>query len=316
MSLRLSTAPHIRSPRSSTRLMLNVIIALMPAAFFGVYNYGVKALMVILVSMATAVLSEFSWQKITQRPVHIRDCSALVTGLILALVVTPETPWWMIMIGSAFAIIVVKELFGGIGDNFLNPALAARAMLLASWPSVLTTHTAIVSKFGEVDAVAMATPLASNLEELGIKFSYMDLLIGRIPGVIGETCKLAIIVGFVYLILSRTVTWRIPAFTVLSAFVFAWIFGLDPLYTILSGGLIFAAAFMANDYTTSPMSSYAQIVYACGIGLITVIIRKWGSYPEGATYAVLFMNLLTPLLDRYIPHKVYGHKKTGEVKAQ
>ena len=304
MTLRLSTAPHIRSPRSSTRLMLNVVIALLPSAAFGVYNYGLKALMVILVSMATAVLSEFIWQKLTKRPVRIKDCSALVTGLILALVVTPEVPWWMIMIGSAFAIIIVKELFGGIGDNFLNPALAARAMLLASWPAVLTRHI-------DIDGVSSATPLADP-----DSFGYMDLLIGRIPGVIGETCKLAIIVGLAYLIISRTVTWRIPTFTVLSAFVMAWIVGLDPLFTVLSGGLIFAAAFMANDYTTSPMSSRAQIVYACGIGIITVIIRKWGAYPEGATYAVLFMNLLTPLLDRYIPHKVYGHASKGEVKAK
>ena len=306
MSLRLSTAPHIRSPRSSTRLMVNVLIALTPAAAFGVYNYGLKALIVILVSMATAVVSELVWQLLTKRPVRIKDCSALVTGMILALVVTPETPWWMIMIGSAFAIVIVKELFGGIGDNFLNPALAARAMLLASWPAVLTSHI-------DIDGVTKATPLAEGAQS---QYSYLDLLIGRIPGVIGETCKLAIIAGLVFLILSRTVTWRIPTFTVLSAFVMAWIVGLDPLYTVLAGGLIFAAAFMANDYTTSPMSVYAQIVYACGIGIITVVIRKWGSYPEGATYAVLFMNLLTPLLDRYIPHKVYGHKKVKEEKAQ
>lgn len=308
MNLRLSTAPHIRSPHSSTRLMLNVVIALLPAAACGVYNYGIKALMVILVSMATAVASEYLWQKLTRRPVHVKDCSALVTGLILALVVTPETPWWMIMIGSAFAIIVVKELFGGIGDNFLNPALAARALLLASWPAVLTSHTDIVKHFGEVDAITSATPLANPSE-----FSYLDLIIGNIPGVIGETCKWAILLGLAYLLITRTVTWRIPVFTVGSAFVMAWILGLDPLFSILSGGLIFAAAFMANDYTTSPMSTRAQIVYACGIGIITMIIRKWGAYPEGATYAVLFMNLLTPLLDRYIPHKVYGHK---EVKAK
>ncbi|MBR5985393.1 MAG: RnfABCDGE type electron transport complex subunit D [Clostridia bacterium] len=299
MTLRLSTSPHLRSPQSSTRLMLNVIIALLPSAAFGVYNYGYKALMLILVSMLSAVVSEYLWQRLTNRPVRIKDCSALVTGMILALCVTPEAPWWMLVVGSAFAIIVVKELFGGIGDNFINPALAARAMLLASWPMVMTRHI-------DIDGVSSATPLAEGAQS---QFSYLDLLIGRIPGVIGETCKLAIIVGIVYLIVSRTVTWRIPVFTILSAFVMAWIVGLDPVYHVLSGGIIFAAAFMANDYTTSPMTRGAQMVYASGIGIITIIIRKWGAYPEGATYAVLFMNLLTPLLDRYIPHRVYGHSK-------
>lgn len=306
MSLRLSTAPHIRSPRSSTRLMINVLIALMPSAVLGVVYYGLKALMVIMVSMATAVAAEYIWQKLMHLPVRVNDCSALVTGMILALCVTPEVSWWMIMIGSAFAIIIVKQLFGGIGDNFLNPALAARAMMLASWPATMTKHIAAI------DGVTSATPLAAGMTKAD--FPYMELLIGRIPGVIGETCKLAIIIGLAYLLVSHTVTWRIPTFTVLSSFVLAWILGMDPLYTILSGGLLFGAAFMANDYTTSPMSSRAQIVYACGIGFITTIIRKWGAYPEGMTYAVLFMNLLTPLLDRYIPHKVYGHSVIKEDK--
>ena len=307
MSLRLSTAPHIRSPRSSTRLMINVLIALMPSAILGFIYYGLKAVMVVCVSMATAVVAEYLWQKLMHLPVRVNDCSALVTGMILGLTVTPEVEWWMIMIGSAFAIIIVKQLFGGIGDNFLNPALAARAMMLASWPATLTKH------ISAIDGVTSATPLAAGMTKAD--FSYLELLIGRIPGVIGETCKLAVIIGLAYLLISRTVTWRIPFFTVLSAFIMAWLVGLDPLYTILSGGLIFCAAFMANDYTTSPMSSRAQIVYACGIGVITVIIRKWGAYPEGATYAVLFMNILTPLLDRYIPHKVYGHAKVKEDKA-
>ena len=304
MSLRLSTAPHIRSPRSTQRLMLNVIIALLPSCAAGIYFYGIKALIVMLVSTFSAVAAEFVWQKLAHKPVRIGDFSAAVTGLLLALIVTPNTPWWVIMIGSFFAIIIVKQLFGGIGDNFLNPAMAARAVLLASWPAHLTNHALLT------DAVSSATPLAAAKGT----YSYLDLFLGNVPGAIGETCKAAILLGLIFLIVTKTVTWRIPVFTLASTFIFAWILGLEPVFAILSGGIMFAAAFMANDYTTSPMSFRAQAVYGAGIGLLTVIIRKFGAYPEGVTYAVLFMNILTPLLDRYIPHKVYGHTEKKEVK--
>ena len=309
MSLRLSTAPHIRSPKTTTRLMLSVLLALLPSAAAGVWYFGARALMLLCVSTASAVAAEYLWQKLGRLPVRVGDLSAAVTGLILGLILPPTATWWMAVVGSVFAIIIVKQLFGGIGDNFLNPAMAARAVLLASWPARMTAYVT-ASRFG-ADAVSTATPLARGAEG---SCSYLELLLGNVPGTIGETCKLAILAGLLLLLLTRTVTWRIPVIMLGSTAFFSWILGFDPLYAVLSGGVLFAAAFMANDYATSPMSSRAQVVYAAGIGLITVVIRNYGSYPEGVTYAVLFMNILTPLLDRFMPHKIYGHQKVKEAK--
>lgn len=290
--------------------MLNVIIALLPSAGMGVYYYGLDALVVLFTSMLSAVLAEYAWQKLARLPLRTGDFSALLTGLILGLIVPPTLPWWTVMVGSAFAVLIVKQLFGGIGDNFLNPAMAARAVLLASWPARMTSYVSVTC-FSGADAVSSATPLSYGASE---SFEYIDLLIGRVPGAIGETCKIAILLGLIYLLITRTISWRIPAVMMASAFILSWILGADPVYAVLSGGLLFAAAFMATDYTTSPMSSRAQIAYAAGIGAITVIIRQYGAYPEGVTYAVLFMNILAPLLDRYMPHAIYGHHKTKEAK--
>ncbi len=309
MSLILSSAPHIRTGNTTTRLMTNVLIALAPCAAAGIYFFGLRAALVLLVSTASAVLAEFVWQKLSHQRVTVSDCSAAVTGLLIGLIVSPTVPWWAVMVGSVFAVIVVKQLFGGIGDNFLNPALAARAVLLASWPARLTSHPAVGFY---ADAVSSATPLAGGA-------SIMDLLIGKVGGAIGETCKIAILIGFIYLLVTRTVSWRIPVVTVVSAFVFNLILSgslNESLICILSGGLLFGAVFMATDYATSPMQSYAQMIYAVLIGVITVVIRKWGSYPEGVTYAILLANIVAPLLDRFIPQKIYGvTAKKKEVKA-
>lgn len=307
MSLIVSTAPHVRSSLTTRKIMLNVVIALLPCAAAGIYYFGYRAAIVLAVSVLSAVLAEFIWQKATRQRVKIGDCSALVTGLLVGLTVTPTAPWWLVMIGSIFAIIVVKQLFGGIGDNFLNPALAARAMLLASWPARMTAHIAVTS-FPGVDIAASATPLA------GAEASVMQLLMGNVPGAIGETCKVAIILGFVYLLLTETITFEIPVITVASAFVLSYLLGMDPVTTILSGGLLFGAVFMATDYATSPMHRWARVLYAIGIGCLTVLIRKFGAYPEGVTYAILFMNILTPLLDRMLPNRVYGHSRKKEAK--
>ncbi len=310
MSLRLSTAPHVRTHLSTGKLMMNVIVALLPCAAAGVYFYGYDALGLIIASCVTAVAAEYVWQKLSKKPVRVGDFSALLTGLILALIVPVSFPIWGIVIGSAFAVIIVKQLFGGIGDNFLNPAMAARAMLLASWPARMTTFVAATC-FSGADAVTSASPLSSAL---ATPYSYLELLFGRVPGSIGETCKIAILLGLIYLVATHTISWRIPVITMVSTFVFAWLFGEDPVRAVLSGGILFAAVFMATDYTTSPMAGPAQIAYAVGIGFLTMIIRKFGAYPEGVTYAVLFMNILTPLLDRYMPNKVYGHHKSKEAK--
>ncbi len=310
MSIRLSSAPHIRTSASTQSLMLNVVIALMPCVAAGVYLFEMSALAVLCVSTGTAVLAEYIWQRLMKIEVRVGDCSALVTGIVLGLTLPPTLPWWAAMVASAFAIIIVKQLFGGIGDNFLNPALTARAVLLASWPAHMTTYIDI-SREHIADAVTMATPLSS---ENVVEYTYLQLFQGIMPGSIGETCKAAILVGLVYLLITKTISWRIPVITMVSAFVSAFVLGMDPIAAVLTGGILFGAVFMATDYTTSPMSASAQYAYAVGVGFLTMIIRRFGAYPEGVTYAILLMNILTPLLDKYMPNKIYGHGKKKEAK--
>ncbi|MEG1548410.1 MAG: RnfABCDGE type electron transport complex subunit D [Clostridia bacterium] len=302
MKLYLSTAPHIRCPENTTRLMGDVIIALLPATIAGVYYFGMGAAAVIAISIASAVLFEFLWQKLTKQAVRIGDLSAVVTGLILGLNLPPTSPWWMPIIGSGIAIVLVKQLFGGIGDNFLNPALAARAVLLTSWPVRMTSFV-LPTKLQTVDAVASATPLA------GYPATTMDLLLGNVPGSIGEVCKAAILLGFIYMLIRHVIAWRIPVIMVASYALFALIFGNDVLVGVLSGGLLFGAVFMATDYTTSPMTQRGQYIYAAGCGLLVAVIRNFGSYPEGVTYAILIMNITTPLIDKYVKPRLYGEVK-------
>ena len=213
----------------------------------------------------------------------------------------------MILIGAVVAIGLVKQLFGGIGDNFLNPALAARAVLLASWPARMTatnTASAYPLPFDTVTSATVLTP------DSALNPSMVDLLVGRIPGTIGEVCKVAILLGFVYLLLRRTITWHIPVVMVGTFALCAWAFGLDPLVSVLSGGVLFGAVFMATDYVTSPMTKWGQVIYAAGAGLIVALIRAFGSYPEGVTYAILLMNVATPLIDRAVRPRIYGEVKT------
>lgn len=299
MSLILSSAPHVRSKDNTQRLMLNVIIALLPCVAAGIWYFGWQAALVVAVSTASAVAAEFVWQKLARQKVRVYDLSAVVTGLLLGLIVPPSAPWWMMVIGSVFAIVIVKQLFGGIGDNFLNPALAARALLLASWPALMTSGYNL-GKFA--DATSAATPLLSGA-------SCMDLLLGNVTGSIGETCKIAILLGFAYLLLTHTIRWEIPVLALATAALLGWILGTDPLTTVLSGGLLFGAVFMATDYVTTPMNWEARAMYAVGVGVITVLIRKYGSYPEGVTYAILLMNIAGPLFDRIPVHRIYGHTK-------
>ena len=313
MSLRISTAPHAHNPITTQRLMLFVVIALLPTAAAGVYAFGIPALTVLMVSCATAVLSELVWQLIAKQEIRIDDYSALVTGLILGLNLPSTAPWWMAMIGSAFAVLIVKQLFGGLGDNFLNPALAARAVLLASWPKYMTASAYVSPTFFQsgVDAVTAATPLAQK-----DGFSLMQLFLGQCPSTIGEVCKAAILLGLLFLLITGTVSWRIPVVMTGSVFVFTWLLGgvsaEAALAATLSGGVLFGAVFMATDYVTSPITPRGQILYAAGIGLIIVLIRLFNStYPEGVTYGILLMNIATPLIDR-IPRKIYGYQKEGK----
>ncbi len=310
MALHISTGPHLRAKDDTQRLMLDVLIALCPATAASIYFYGVKAALIILVSVAAAVLSEYVWQRLAHKPIRINDFSAAVTGLLLALNVPANVPLWIPLIGSVFAIIVVKQLFGGIGHNFLNPALAARAVLLTSWPSHMTKAFVPMRTLFDsaaatgVDTLASATPLL-----VPGTVEVRDLLLGNIPGAIGETCKVAILLGLLYLLVRKVISWQIPVIMVGTVALGAWAFGADPLKAVLSGGLLLGACFMATDYVTSPMLKRSHVIYAIGCGAMVVLIRQFGNYPEGVTYAILLMNIVTPLLDRALKRKVYGEVK-------
>ena len=312
MSLRISTAPHMHNPLTTQRLMQYVCIALLPTAAWGVYAFGLPALLVLGVSMASSVLAEFVWQKIAKQPVRINDFSALVTGLILGLNLPATAPWWMVMIGAFFAVIIVKQLFGGLGDNFLNPALAARAVLLASWPVHMTASACVNPTFFQagVDAVSTATPLGAPGN-----YTLMQLFLGQCPGAIGEVSKAAILVGLLFLLVTKVISWRIPVIMTASVFCCTMLIGgATPeaaLAAVLSGGVLFGAVFMATDYVTSPITPWGQVIYAVGIGLIITLIRQFGSYPEGVTYGILLMNIATPLIDR-LPRRIYGIKKEAK----
>lgn len=319
-SYNVSTAPHIRTKETTQSIMRNVLIALLPCLIAGIYFFGFLSLFVVAVCVASCVVFELLFELVMKRPITIKDLSAAVTGMLLGLTMPVTAPWWMCVIGSAVAILLVKQAFGGIGDNFLNPALTARAVLLASWPGRMSGAAFVTPSFlGRLDAVSQATPLAPNaMSEQG--YSLLDLFIGKVPGTIGEVCKIAILLGFAYLLITRVISWGVPVIIVLTTGVFGWIFnggGVEtPLVSMLSGGILFGAVFMATDYSTCPMTALGQIIFAFGIGLLTAVIRKFANLPEGVTYAILFMNIVTPLLDKYIKPGIYGEpkkeKKGGE----
>ncbi|MBR4635406.1 MAG: RnfABCDGE type electron transport complex subunit D [Clostridia bacterium] len=309
----VTTAPHIRTKESTTSIMRNVLIALTPCLIAGVCFFGFLSLFVVAVCVVSCVFFEWLFEVIMKRPITIKDLSAAVTGMLLGLTMPVTAPWWMCIIGSAVAILLAKQLFGGIGDNFLNPALTARAVLLASWPGRMSGAAFVSPNFlGKVDSVSAATPLAPGAMGEG-GYSILDLFLGRIPGTIGEVCKIAILLGFVYLLVTRVISWGIPVIIVLTTGVFGWIFNgggiTTPIVSVLSGGILFGAVFMATDYSTCPMTALGQIIFAFGIGLLTAVIRRFAGYPEGVTYAILFMNIVTPLLDKYIKPTIYGEQK-------
>ena len=311
MSLRLSTGPHLLHKESTQTLMLDVIIALVPTTAAGIYLFGSKAAWVLAVAVVSAVLCEYLFQKLSKRPVRVMDLSAVVTGLILGLNLPAEAPLWLPAIGSAIAVILVKELFGGIGHNFMNPALLARGILLASWPARMSVYFMPVRVLGSTsvvpagaDAVSAATAL---IRPQG--YEVYDLLMGNIPGTIGEVCKIAILIGFLYMLFVGTIKWHIPVIFVGTVALFTWLIGGDLLKAVLSGGLLFGAVFMATDYVTNPMLRIGQVIFAVGCGVLVSVIRMSGSYPEGVTYAILLRNILTPLIDRLTSRRVYGTVK-------
>ncbi len=309
MNFRVTASPHAHDSLTTPRIMGDVLIALIPACAWAVYAYGWRAGVILLLSIATAVGTEALIEKLTHKPITVLDLSAAVTGALLALNLPASAPLWLPVVGSAVAIAVVKMCFGGLGHNFMNPALAARTILMVSWPAYMSGAAYTAPTFWKgVDAVASATPLS------GGSYTLMQLFLGQTGGCIGEVSALALIIGFVYLLIRRIISWRIPVVYTFVVFVMTFLFHDYSLYAatsgILSGGLLLGAIFMATDYTTSPMTAWGQIVYALGCGLLTFVIRFFGSYPEGVSFSILLMNVATPLIDRAIPTP-FGVKKGG-----
>ncbi len=309
--LTVSYAPHIHGRDNVSHIMRDVLIALIPALIGAIYFFGADALIVTLTSAAFCVLFEYIWNKLTGKANTTGDISAMVTGVLLAFSLPSTIPLYMVIIGDAFAIIIVKCFYGGIGQNFVNPALAARAFLLACWPIAMTSYPLpadTLGIFGVSDAVSGATPLAvvKGLEGAA-EISLSNLFFGNVCGCMGEVSALLIAMGAIYLITKRIINVIIPFTFLITVGVFGQIFSdMGFMYHILSGGVVLAAFFMATDYTTSPVTHLGQFVYALGGGLITGVIRVYGGYPEGITYAILIMNIITPLLDKYIKPRKFG----------
>lgn len=315
----VSSSPHVRSNEDTSYIMKQVIIALIPAALAGVYFFRLNAISVMFFCILGTVGSEFLYQKITKEESTIGDFSAVVTGLLLAFNVPASLPWWMCLAGGAFAIIVIKMVFGGIGNNFINPALGARAFLLASFPVAMTawTNPGVNWIGSNLDAVTTATPLSflkvgaagvTDLTANGINMT--DMIVGNIGGCIGETSAILIVLGGVYLIYKEIIDYTIPAFYIGTVFILTFILGgfsFDfALYELFAGGLMLGGFFMLTDYTTSPMTKKGQIIYALLAGIITSVIRLYGGYPEGVSYSILLANVATPLIDKYVSNRVFG----------
>ena len=301
--LTVASSPHIKRPDTTRGIMSDVIIALAPAATYGCILFGLRALAVLITSVSVAVLCEFLWNKALKKPNTIKDMSAVVTGLLLGMNLPPTLPLWQAAIGSAAAIIVVKQMFGGLGHNFANPAIAARIILLVSFPASMTRFTEPVS-----DAVTSATPLAGTAGTL----SFKTLFFGMHAGSIGETSAFLLIVGGLYLVIRRVITPIIPVCFIGTVALLSLISGESVMLSVFGGGLILGAVFMATDYTTSPTTPLGKAIFAVGCGIITFVIRKFGSLPEGVTYSILLMNILVPHINRFTLSKPFGFEKVKE----
>ncbi|MFH1128991.1 MAG: RnfABCDGE type electron transport complex subunit D [Candidatus Omnitrophota bacterium] len=303
----VSVSPHIHKGETISRIMWLVVISLIPTGLAGVFIFGRNALWVVALSIISAVITEGILQFFTKRKVSILDGSAVITGLLLAYNLPPEVPFWLPVVGTCFSIAIGKLIFGGLGQNIFNPALVGRVFLMASWPKYMTTFTK------SFDAITSATPLMLLKEgKLSEHISYLDLFLGKRSGCIGEVCILALILGAAFLLFKGYISWHIPFTYIATVGVFTYIFGPVGLFSgnwlfhILSGGLILGAFFMATDYVTSPLTSKGQIIFGIGCGILTAVIRLWGGYPEGVSYAILMMNAATPLIDRFTKTRVYG----------
>lgn len=311
-----SYQPQVRTRTDTSRIMLDVIIALVPAMAVAVYQFGFKVLALIAISVASCVFFEWGYRKLMKKPSSVGDLSACVTGILIAMVIPSEAPLWMPVVAAAFGIVVVKQLYGGIGKNFLNPALASRAFLMSSWPVIMTTWAvpkALLSV--DVDAITMATPLSylKAGEALPEYFTYTNMLLGNVPGCIGEISAIALLIGGAYLLIRKVINWRIPVAFIGTVAVITFIFPMNGadnldwmLSNILSGGLLLGAIFMATDYSSSPVTLNGQLLYGFGCGALTVLIRYFGGFPEGVSYAILIMNLCAWAIDKGTRGRQFG----------
>ena len=304
----VSSSPHLHSNATTRKIMLDVIIALMPATVAAVVYFGLRALLLIAVSVSTAVLSEFVFNLVCKKKQTVGDLSAVITGLLLALNLSTNVTVWQTIVGAVFAIVVVKCLFGGIGCNFANPAITARVMMLIAFGQV-----AGGSSNAFADAEASATPLQVLGGSTGELPSLFDMFIGNRGGAIGETCGIAIIIGFIYLVVRRVIHWHTPVIFVGTVFVLSFLLGAFDVtfatYQVLAGGLLLSAVFMATDYSTTPTNALGKMIFALGCGIITVLIRFYGTYPEGVSFAILFMNIISPYIEGWTARRPFGGAK-------
>ena len=303
--LNVSSSPHVRNKITTQNLMFDVAIAMIPASVYGVWQFGMHALLVLIATVVSCVLSEYVYEKLMKKPITVSDGSAVVTGMILALNMPPEIPVWIPFLGGIFAIIVVKQLYGGLGQNFMNPALAARCFLLISFAGFMNNFSS--AKLG-FDSMSGATPLAAM--RAGNDVDLMSLIVGRVPGTIGEVSVIALLIGAVYMIARKVISPRIPLIYIGTVAVFIFLFGgFDITYVakeVCAGGLIFGAFFMATDYVTSPLRKTGQVVYGLFLGILTGIFRLWGASPEGVSYAIILGNLFVPLIEKVTLPKAFG----------
>ena len=330
LKLIATSNPHIRSNETTRSIMLDVIIAMLPALAFAIFNFGLRALTLTAVSVVACIFWEWLYRKLMHKPQSIGDLSCVVTGMLLAFVCPVHMPYWMIIIGDFFAIVVVKQLFGGIGKNFLNPALAGRAVLLASYAGTMTSwvdpaagKAAIIGS--NADVVTTATPLAimktGDFAELMATYGVDKMFIGQIPGSLGEVSAVALLIGGAYLIWRKVINWQTPVAYIATVAVLTFLFpkqgsGIEwMLYSIFGGGLFLGAFFMATDYATSPVTKKGQLIFGIGCGLFTVLIRYFGSYNEGVCYSIMVMNLLVALIDKYTKPTRFGVVKSDKKEA-
>lgn len=304
MKLLVSSAPHITGKDTTASLMRDLIIAMVPAMVAAVYFFGIQPLILTAVSTIACVAFEYLYEKMLKKPITIGDLSAAVTGILLAFNCPPSLPLWTVVVGAFFAIVIVKQLFGGLGYNFANPAIVGRIILGLGYTQLMTSWTFPTPISG--DAVATATPLAAYANGAGTAPAVIDMFVGSVGGVLGETSALALILGFVYLVVRKVISPTIPVVYVATVAILAVLLGVNPVVYVLGGGLLLGAIFMATDYVTSPYTEKGKIIFGIGLGVITVIIRRYGSMTEGVSYAILLMNLVVPYINKATRQKPLG----------